>query len=435
MDVEGLRAFLPGSLVDTRPIKDVAHLEDKDIELKVVKIDTKRNNIVVSRKAVIEENNSGDRDAMLEKISEGSVLKGIVKNITDFGAFIDLGGVDGLLHITDISWSRISHPTDVLSIGQEIDVKVIKFDKEKQRISLGIKQLGEDPWLNIANELPVGAKLMGTVTNITDYGCFVKLKEGIEGLVHTSEMDWTNKNVNPHKAVSIGQEIEVIVLELDADNHRISLGIKQCRPNPWSEFEKNYKPGDKVTGKIRSITEFGVFIGLEGGIDGLVHISDVAWDNPAKAIKELKKGDEVEAVLVSVNTDLERIALSMKQLSEDPFKNFINIHPKGSLVTGKVTKVQDNGAVVMLDEDNNIDGFIRISEISAEHTKDVRDELSEGQEVEARIINIDAKKRSITLSIKAVDEDNTAAGKSNYKVEQMTPTTLGDLIKEQLNKK
>ena len=435
MDVKGLRAFLPGSLVDTRPIKDVAHLEDKDIELKVIKIDTKRNNIVVSRKAVIEENNSGDRDAMLEKISEGSVLKGIVKNITDFGAFIDLGGVDGLLHITDISWSRISHPTDVLSIGQEIDVKVIKFDKEKQRISLGIKQLGEDPWLNIANELPVGAKLIGTVTNITDYGCFVKLKEGIEGLVHTSEMDWTNKNVNPHKAVSIGQEVEVIVLELDAVNHRISLGIKQCRPNPWSEFEKNYKPGDKVTGKIRSITEFGVFIGLEGGIDGLVHISDVAWDNPAKAIKEFKKGDEVEAVLVSVNTDLERIALSMKQLSEDPFKNFVNIHPKGSLVTGKVTKVQDNGAVVTLDEDNNIDGFIRISEISAEHTKDVRDELSEGQEVKTRIINIDTKKRSIALSIKAVDEDNTAASKSNYKVEQMTPTTLGDLIKEQLNKK
>lgn len=435
MDVEGLRAFLPGSLVDTRPIKDVAHLEDKDIELKVVKIDTKRNNIVVSRKAVIEENNSGDRDAMLEKISEGSVLKGIVKNITDFGAFIDLGGVDGLLHITDISWSRISHPTNVLSIGQEIDVKVIKFDKEKQRISLGIKQLGEDPWLNIANELPVGAKLIGTVTNITDYGCFVKLKEGIEGLVHTSEMDWTNKNVNPHKAVSIGQEVEVIVLELDAVNHRISLGIKQCRPNPWREFEKNYKPGDKVTGKIRSITEFGVFIGLEGGIDGLVHISDVAWDNPAKAIKEFKKGNEVEAVLISVNTDLERIALSMKQLSEDPFKNFVNIHPKGSLVTGKVTKVQDNGAVVMLDEDNNIDGFIRISEISAEHTKDVRDELSEGQEVETRIINIDTKKRNIVLSIKAVDEDNTAASKSNYKVEQMTPTTLGDLIKEQLNKK
>lgn len=437
MDVEGLRAFLPGSLVDTRPIKDVAHLEDKDIELKVVKIDTKRNNIVVSRKAVIEESNSGDRDAMLEKISEGSVLKGIVKNITDFGAFIDLGGVDGLLHITDISWSRISHPTDVLSIGQEIDVKVIKFDKEKQRISLGIKQLGEDPWLNIANELPVGAKLMGTVTNITDYGCFVKLKEGIEGLVHTSEMDWTNKNVNPHKAVSIGQEVEVIVLELDADNHRISLGIKQCRANPWNEFEKNFQTGDKVTGKIRSITEFGVFIGLDGGIDGLVHISDVAWDNPAKAIKELKKGDEVEAVLVSVNTDLERIALSMKQLSEDPFKNFVNVHPKGSLVKGTVSKIQDNGAVVMLDEENNIDGFIRIAEISAEHTKNVSDELSEGQEVEARIVNIDVKKRSIALSIKAVDEDMSTAtgGKSNYKVEQMTPTTLGDLIKEQLSKK
>ena len=435
MDVEGLRAFLPGSLVDTRPVKDVTHLEDKDIELKVVKIDTKRNNVVVSRKAVIEENNAGDRDNMLEKISEGSILKGIVKNITDFGAFVDLGGVDGLLHITDISWSRISHPTDVLSIGQEIDVKVIKFDKEKQRISLGIKQLGEDPWLNVANELPSGTRLIGTVTNITDYGCFVKLKEGIEGLVHTSEMDWTNKNVNPHKAVTIGQEIEVIVLELEASNHRISLGIKQCKPNPWIEFEKNHKQGDRVAGKIRSITEFGVFIGLEGGIDGLVHISDVAWDNSAKAIKEFKKGDDVEAVLVSVNTDLERIALSLKQLSEDPFKNFANAHPKGSLVKGKVTKIQENGAVVILDEDNGIDGFIRISEVSINHTKDVKDELSEGQEIEARIINIDTKKRNVALSIKAVDEDNLAASKSNYKVEQMTPTTLGDLIKEQLNKK
>ncbi len=437
MDVEGLRAFLPGSLVDTRPVKDVAHLEGKDIEIKVVKIDTKRNNIVVSRKAVIEENNSGDRDAILEKIAEGSVLNGIVKNITDFGAFIDLGGVDGLLHITDISWSRISHPTEVLSIGKEIDVKVIKFDKEKQRISLGIKQLGEDPWLKIANELPVGAKLMGTVTNITDYGCFVKLKEGIEGLVHTSEMDWTNKNVNPHKAVSIGQEVEVIVLELDAQKHRISLGIKQCIANPWDDFENNFQVGDKVHGKIRSITDFGVFIGLSGGIDGLVHISDVSWDNPSKAITELKKGDEVEAVLVYVNTDLERIALSMKQLSDDPFKNFVTTHPKGALVKGNVTKVQENGAVVMLDEENGIDGFIRIAEVSTEHTKDVRDELSEGQEVESRIINIDMKKRSIALSIKAVDEDMSASagGKSNYKVEQMTPTTLGDLIKEQLRKK
>ena len=435
MDVESLRAFLPGSLVDVRPIKDVTHLEGKDIELKVVKIDTKRNNIVVSRKAVIEENNSGDKDALLEKISEGTIIKGIVKNITDFGAFVDLGGVDGLLHITDISWSRISHPSDVLAIGEEIDVKVIKFDKEKQRISLGIKQLGQDPWLNIANELPVGAKLMGTVTNITDYGCFVKLKEGIEGLVHTSEMDWTNKNVNPHKAVTIGQEIEVIVLELDAAKHRISLGIKQCRANPWTEFERNFKTGDKVTGKIRSITEFGVFIGLEGGIDGLVHISDVAWDSPAKAIKELKKGDDVEAVLVSVNTDLERIALSMKQLSEDPFRNFVTMNPKGSLVKGTITKVQENGAVVLLDEANNVDGFIRVAEISVDHTKDARDELSEGQEVETRIVNVDPKKRSIALSIKAVEEGTVADAKSNYKVEQMTPTTLGDLIKEQLGKK
>ncbi|GAB4226413.1 MAG: 30S ribosomal protein S1 [Francisella sp.] len=436
MDVEGLKAFLPGSLVDTRPVKDIAHLENKDIELKVVKIDTKRNNIVVSRKAVIEENNSGDKDAILEKVSEGSVLKGIVKNITDFGAFIDLGGADGLLHITDISWSRISHPSDVLSIGQEIDVKVINFDKEKQRISLGMKQLGEDPWLNVASEIPVGTKLIGTVTNITDYGCFVKLKEGIEGLVHTSEMDWTNKNVNPHKVVSIGQEVEVIVLELDAENHRISLGMKQCKPNPWIEFDKKHKPGEKVVGKIRTITEFGVFIGLEGGIDGLVHVSDVAWDNPSKVMKTLKKGEEVEAVLVSVNTELERVALSMKQLLKDPFKTFVEKHPKGSIVAGKVTKIQDNGAVVMLDEENNIDGFIRISEISSGHTKDVRDELSEGQEVEAKIINIDTKKRSISLSIKAINEDKKAASnKSNYKVEQITPTTLGDLIKEQLNKK
>ena len=432
VEVKGLRAFLPGSLVDVRPLRDISHLEDKDIELKIVKLDAKRNNIVVSRRAVIEAETQEDREALFEKLSEGAVVKGIVKNITDFGAFIDLGGVDGLLHITDMSWSRIKHPSDMLALGDEIDVKIIKFDNEKNRISLGIKQLGEDPWSNITEELAVGTRLMGKVTNITDYGCFVKLKEGIEGLVHTSEMDWTNKNSNPRKLVSLGQDVEVMVLEVDASRHRISLGMKQCQINPWQAFADTHKPGDKVTGKIRSITDFGIFIGLEGNIDGLVHISDVAWNKAEDAVKQLKKGEEIEAVMLSVDISRERIALGIKQLSDDPFTQYTSANEKGAKVKGKITNVQQNGATVELAPE--VEGFIRVADISREHIEDARHELEVDQEIESRISNIDSKRRSINLSIKALDEDSEKTAKANYKAEQMAPTTIGDLIKEKLNK-
>ncbi|WP_440616071.1 30S ribosomal protein S1 [Cysteiniphilum sp. 6C5] len=432
VEVKGLRAFLPGSLVDVRPLRDISHLEDKDIELKIVKLDTKRNNIVVSRRAVIEAETQEDREALFEKLSEGSVVKGVVKNITDFGAFIDLGGVDGLLHITDMSWSRIKHPSDMLALGDEIDVKIIKFDNDKGRISLGIKQLGEDPWASVAEELAVGTKLMGKITNITDYGCFVKLKEGIEGLVHTSEMDWTNKNANPHKLVSLGQEVEVMVLEVDASRHRISLGMKQCIINPWQAFADAHKPGDKVNGKIRSITDFGIFIGLDGNIDGLVHISDVAWNKAEDVVSQLKKGEEIEAVMLSVDIERERIALGIKQLSNDPFTQYTAANDKGAKVTGVITAVQQNGANVELAPE--VEGFIRVADISREHTEDARHVLKVGQEIEARVSNIDTKRRSINLSIKGLDEDMEKTAKTNYKAEQMAPTTIGDLIKEKLNK-
>jgi small subunit ribosomal protein S1 len=432
IEVKGLRAFLPGSLVDVRPLRDISHLENKDLELKIVKLDVKRNNIVVSRRAVIEAETREDREALFKKLSEGEIIKGIVKNITDFGAFIDLGGIDGLLHITDMSWSRIKHPSAMLTLGDEIDVKIIKFDTEKNRISLGIKQLGEDPWSNVTEELTLGTKLMGKITNITDYGCFVKLKEGIEGLVHTSEMDWTNKNANPHKLVTLSQEIEVMVLEVDAARHRISLGMKQCRLNPWQEFASSYKSGDKVQGKIRSITDFGIFIGLEGNIDGLVHISDASWNKPEEVIKQFKKGEEIEAVMISVDIERERIALGIKQLSEDPFAQFINKNEKGTKVKGIIKSLQQNGATVELAP--GIDGFIRVADISHEHVEDARHELKVNQEIEARIVNIDTKRRSINLSIKSLDKDIEKSTKSNYKAEQMTPTTIGDLIKEKLNK-
>ena len=432
VEVKGLRAFLPGSLVDIRPLRDISHLEGKDIELKIVKLETKRNNIVVSRRAVIEAETQEDREALFEKLSEGSVVKGVVKNITDFGAFIDLGGIDGLLHITDMSWSRIKHPSDMLALGDEINVKIIKFDNDKGRISLGIKQLGEDPWASVAEELTVGTKLMGKITNITDYGCFVKLKEGIEGLVHTSEMDWTNKNANPHKLVSLDQEVEVMVLEVDASRHRISLGMKQCIINPWQAFADAHKPGGKVTGKIRSITDFGIFIGLDGNIDGLVHISDVAWNKSEDIVKQLKKGEEIEAVMLSVDIERERIALGIKQLSNDSFTQYTSTKDKGAKVTGVITAVQQNGATVELSPE--IEGFIRVADISREHVEDARHILKIGQEIETRISNIDTKRRSINLSIKSLDEDMEKTTKSNYKAEQMTPTTIGDLIKEKLNK-
>ena len=432
VEVKGLRAFLPGSLVDVRPLRDISHLEDKDIELKIVKLDTKRNNIVVSRRAVIEAETQEDREALFEKLTEGSVVQGIVKNITDFGAFIDLGGIDGLLHITDMSWSRIKHPSDMLALGDEIDVKIIKFDNEKGRISLGIKQLGEDPWTSVAEELAVGTKLMGKITNITDYGCFVKLKEGIEGLVHTSEMDWTNKNANPHKLVVLGQEVEVMVLEVDAARHRISLGMKQCIINPWQAYANAHKSGDRVNGKIRSITDFGIFIGLDGNIDGLVHISDVTWNKPEDFIKQLKKGEEIEAVMLSVDIERERIALGIKQLSDDPFTQYATANGKDTKVIAVITGVQQNGATVQLAAE--VEGFIRVADISREHVEDARHVLKTGQEIEARISNIDTKRRSINLSIKGLDEELEKSAKSNYKADQMTPTTIGDLIKEKLNK-
>jgi small subunit ribosomal protein S1 len=432
VEVRGLRAFLPGSLVDVRPLRDVSHLEGKDIELKIVKLDSKRNNIVVSRRAIIEAETQQDREALFEKLTEGAVVKGVVKNITDFGAFIDLGGIDGLLHITDMSWSRIKHPTDVLALGDEIDVKIIKFDSEKGRVSLGIKQLGEDPWVNVTKELVIGTKITGKVTNITDYGCFVKVREGIEGLVHTSEMDWSHKNANPHKLVVLGQEIEVMVLEVDASRHRISLGMKQCCLNPWQAFADQYKAGDKVTGKVRSITDFGIFVGLEGNIDGLVHISDVAWNNPEELLKQFKKGEDVEAVMLSIDIERERIALGIKQLADDPFAQFCNAHEKGSKVKGRVINVQQNGATIELGPE--VTGFLHVADISHQHTKDANDELKVDQEIEACISNIDVKRRSINLSIKALDAEAVDPEQARYDVEQMTPTTIGDLIKEKLNK-
>ena len=431
VDVKGLKGFLPGSLVDVRPLRDISHLENKDIEFRIIKLDHKRNNIVVSRRAVVEADTKEEREELLSKLEEGSIVKGIVKNITDFGAFIDLGGIDGLLHITDMSWSRIKHPTDVLAIGDELDVKIIKFDQEKGRISLGIKQLGDDPWKNVASELPIGTKLPGKVTNITDYGCFVKLQEGIEGLVHTSEMDWANKNSNPHKLVTLGQEVEVMVLEVDADRHRISLGIKQCIINPWQAFAEKYKAGDTVKGTIRSVTDFGVFIGLEGSIDGLVHISDVSWTKSGEeAIKDYKKGDEIDTVMISVDTERERIALSIKQLNDDPYAKYIEANEKGAIVKGTITSVQQNGAVVELASE--VEGFIRVADIAKEHVEDARTELKEGQEIESRIVSSDKKRRNISLSIRALSEDFEKTAKANYKAEQVSPTTIGDLIKEKM---
>ncbi|MCF6807066.1 30S ribosomal protein S1 [Thiotrichales bacterium 19S9-12] len=433
VEVNGLKAFLPGSLIDVRPLRDISHLEDKDIDIRIIKLDAKRNNIVVSRRAVIESETQEERDELLARLQEGTVTKGIVKNITDFGAFIDLGGIDGLLHITDMSWSRIKHPSDMLAIGDEIDVKVIKFDQEKNRISLGIKQLGEDPWQQVVDSLPVGKVISGTVTNIADYGCFIKLGEGIEGLVHTSEMDWTNKNANPHKLVTLGQEVEVMVLEVDASRHRISLGIKQCQENPWKSYADKCNAGDHVKGSIRSITDFGIFVGLEGGIDGLVHISDISWNKSGEeAIKSYQKGDEIEVVLLSVDVERERIALGVKQLESDPFDQFSSEHEKGSIVKGSVTSVQQNGAVVDLGQE--IEGFIRVADLSREHVEDARHVLKTGDEVEAKIVGLDPKRRSISLSIRALSDDQDKKARANYKQqqEQMSPTTIGDLIKEKL---
>ena len=403
VDLGGVRAFLPGSLVDVRPVRETAHLENKDLEFKVIKLDQKRNNVVVSRRAVIEKENSAEREELLENLQEGQEVQGIVKNLTDYGAFVDLGGVDGLLHITDMAWKRVKHPSEIVNVGDEITVKVLKFDRERTRVSLGLKQLGEDPWADIANRYPEGTRLTGRVTNLTDYGCFVEIEEGVEGLVHVSEMDWTNKNVHPSKVVNLDDTVEVMVLEIDEERRRISLGLKQCKPNPWEEFAKNHNKGDKVSGKIKSITDFGIFIGLEGGIDGLVHLSDISWNATGEeAVRDYKKGEEVTAVVMQVDAERERISLGIKQLEEDPFNNFLAANKKGSIVNGTITEVDAKGAKVELAD--SVEGYIRAADISRERVEDASTELNVGDSVEARFMGVDRKNRTLSLSIRAKDE-------------------------------
>ncbi len=432
--VGALRAFLPGSLVDVRPIRDTSFLEGRDLEFKVIKIDQKRNNVVLSRRAVVEKEYSAEREELMKTLEDGAVVKGIVKNLTDYGAFIDLGGIDGLLHITDMAWRRVRHPSECVEIGQEVEVKVLKFDKEKTRVSLGMKQLEEDPWQNIARRYPAGTRVFGKVNNLTDYGCFVEIEEGVEGLVHVSEMDWTNKNVNPAKVVQLGDEVEVMVLEIDEERRRISLGMKQCRPNPWDEFAALHKKGDKITGKIKSITDFGIFIGLEGGIDGLVHTSDISWnESDEEAIRKYKKGDEVETVILAIDPERERISLGIKQLEQDPFQNYIALHEKGSLVTGKVKEVDAKGAVIELDE--NVEGYLRASEIQRDRVEDARTLLNVGDEIEAKFVGVDKKNKTISLSIKAKDQEEETNTLKDYSQQAASGSaTLGDLFKQQIDK-
>ncbi len=430
----GIRAFLPGSLIDMRPVKDTTPFEGKTMDFKVIKLDRKRNNVVLSRRAVIELSQGEERAKLLETLAEGAIVKGTVKNITDYGAFIDLGGIDGLLHITDMAWRRVRHPSEVLAVGQEVTAKVLKFDQEKNRVSLGVKQLGDDPWVGIARRYPAGTRMFGKVTNITDYGSFVEIEPGIEGLVHVSEMDWTNKNVNPGKVVALGDETEVMVLEIDEDRRRISLGMKQCRPNPWQEFADNHRKGDKVQGSIKSITDFGVFIGLPGGIDGLVHLSDLSWNKTGEeAVREFKKGDEVGAVVLAIDVERERISLGIKQLEGDPFNNYATSHEKGAMVTGTVKSVDARGAVISIGGD--VEGYLRASEISRDRVEDARNHLKEGDAVEAMIINVDRKTRSISLSIKAKDNVETAETLQRMQAESgaATGTTnLGALLRAKL---
>jgi len=432
VEINDVRAFLPGSLVDVRPVRDLSYLEGKELEFKVIKLDQKRNNVVVSRRAVVEAETSEERSALIDSLQEGQVVKGIVKNLTEYGAFIDLGGIDGLLHITDMCWKRIKHPSEVVNVADEIDVKVLKFDRERTRVSLGLKQLGADPWEDIARRYPVGTRLFGTVTNLTDYGCFVEIEEGVEGLVHVSEMDWTNKNIAPSKVVQLGDEVEVIVLEIDAERRRISLGMKQCRPNPWEEFGHNNNKGDKIVGTIKSITDFGIFIGLDGGIDGLVHLSDISWTLPGEdAVRNYKKGDEIETIILAIDPERERISLGIKQLEQDPFSNYLAAHPKGSIVTGKIIEVDAKGAVVHLSD--SVEGYIRASEIARDRVEDARSMLKEGETVEAKFIGVDRKNRSINLSIKAKDSEEEAEAMETYSAKNESGgTTLGDLLKEQM---
>jgi small subunit ribosomal protein S1 len=433
----GIRAFLPGSLVDIRPVKDTMPYEGKEMEFKVIKLDRKRNNVVVSRRAVLEASQGAERQALLANLQEGATVKGIVKNITDYGAFVDLGGIDGLLHITDLAWRRVKHPSEVLSVGDEVTAKVLKFDTEKNRVSLGMKQLGEDPWVGLSRRYPAGTRLFGKVTNLTDYGAFVEVEQGIEGLVHVSEMDWTNKNVHPSKVVALGDEVEVMILEIDEERRRISLGMKQCMPNPWEEFGMNFKKGDKVKGPIKSITDFGIFIGLPGGIDGLVHLSDLSWSTPGEeAVRNFKKGEEVEAQVLSIDVERERISLGIKQLEGDPFTNFLASHEKGKLITGTVKSVDARGAVVVLGPD--LEGYLRASEISRDRVEDARNHLKEGDSVTAMIINVDRKNRTINLSVKQKDlaEENEAMAKlQSESAASSGSTNLGALLKAKLDNK
>ncbi|MEJ2384442.1 MAG: 30S ribosomal protein S1 [Xanthomonadales bacterium] len=434
VDIEDIRAFLPGSLVDVRPVRDPTYLEGKDLEFKIIKLDRKRNNIVVSRRAVVESEFSAEREALLERLEEGVIVPGVVKNLTDYGAFLDLGGIDGLLHITDMAWKRVHHPSEVVNVGDELEVRVLRFDRERNRVSLGLKQLGEDPWTDLSRRYPVGTRLFGKVSNITDYGCFVEIEDGVEGLVHVSEMDWTNKNVNPAKVVHTGDEVEVMVLDIDEERRRISLGMKQCQENPWEAFAATHNKGDKVTGQIKSITDFGIFIGLEGGIDGLVHLSDISWHDAGEdAIRNYRKGEEVEAVVLAVDPERERISLGVKQLDQDPFATFMAAHPRGSLVKGVVKEVEPRGAVIELVE--GVEGYVRASDIKEERVEDATRELSVGDEIEAKFVSLDRKNRTLSLSIRAKDDAELAEALREYKQSGAAggTTSLGDLLKEQLD--
>jgi small subunit ribosomal protein S1 len=435
VEIDNVRAFLPGSLVDVRPVRDPAYLEGKTLEFKVIKLDQRRNNVVVSRRAVVEQEYSAEREQLLESLQEGKTVKGIVKNLTDYGAFVDLGGIDGLLHITDMAWKRVKHPSEVVNVGEEIDVKILKFDRERQRVSLGIKQLGDDPWHDLARRYPPHSRLFGKITNIADYGCFVEIEEGVEGLVHVSEMDWTNKNVNPAKVVQIGEEVEVLVIEIDEERRRISLGIKQCKSNPWAEFSTTVNRGDKVSGQIKSITDFGIFIGLDGGIDGLVHLSDISWEVPGEeAVRNYAKGQEIEACVLAIDSERERISLGIKQMDKDPFSGWLAAHPKNTVVKGLVTEVDARGATVDLGD--GVFGSLRASELAMGRVEDARTMIKIGDEVEAKFTNVDRKNRTVALSIKAKEVHEEAEALSSYKSEtaaSSSGTTLGELLKEKMS--
>jgi len=433
VSIDGIRAFLPGSLVDVRPVRDPTYLEGKDLEFKIIKLDRRRNNLVVSRRAVVEHEFAAEREDLIERLEEGAIVKGVVKNLTDYGAFLDLGGIDGLLHITDMAWKRVRHPSEVVEVGDELEVRVLRFDRDRMRVSLGLKQLGEDPWDNIDRRYPPGSRLFGRVTNITDYGCFVEIEDGVEGLVHVSEMDWTNKNVNPNKVVHIGEEVEVMVLDVDADRRRISMGMKQVKPNPWEAFAAMHNKGDKVSGTIKSITDFGIFIGLEGDIDGLVHLSDISWMTPGEeAIRNFRKGEEVEAVVLAVDPERERISLGIKQLDQDPFATFMAEHPRGSIVNGRVREIDARGAVVELAD--GVDGYLKANDMAKERVDDATKMYSVGDEVEAKFVSLDRKSRNLTLSIRAKDEDELAEAVDQYQAPKAGGTKLGELLREQLGK-